>query len=209
MKNATHWFSATFGAVMALAGLEHGIGEILQGNVAPAGLMILSWPDASFFRNLGGEPALTVIPSLLISGILTVLVSLALLAWSLGFVQRRNGGWGMIGLSAALLLVGGGIFPPILGMLIGAVANRRPAPAKPAQIRPSGRFQRWLGKLWPVSFVICLLSWFAMFPTGYYLGEDYPLAIVAVILLALGSLALTALAGFAKDRESLPEQPGL
>ncbi len=42
MKNATRVFASTFGAIFALAGIEHGIGEIFQGNVAPSGIMILS-----------------------------------------------------------------------------------------------------------------------------------------------------------------------
>jgi len=92
MKNATRVFTSTFGAIMALAGIEHGIGEIFQGNIAPSGIMILSWPESEFFRNLGGEPAMTVIPNLFITGILAILVSLALLIWSVLFVHRKNGG---------------------------------------------------------------------------------------------------------------------
>ena len=82
MKNATRLFASTFGAIMALAGMEHGIGEILQGNVAPGGLMIQSWPESAFFHNLAGEPAMTVLPDLLLTGVLAVIVSLALLIWS-------------------------------------------------------------------------------------------------------------------------------
>ena len=31
--NARYFFVATMGALMGLAGIEHGVGEILQGNV--------------------------------------------------------------------------------------------------------------------------------------------------------------------------------
>ncbi len=187
---------------MALAGMEHGAGEILQGSVAPNGIMILSWPDAPFFHNLGGEPAMTLLPNLLITGILAVSVSLALLLWSVLFVQRRHGGWGMILLSILLLLVGGGIFPPVLGILVGVVGTRINAPASPAKANQPGRFQRLLVWLWPISYAVCILAWFAMFPAAYFFGEQRPLVIVAVLVVALGSLALTAAAGFAKDRLS-------
>ncbi len=40
MKSAIRVFASTFGSLMALAGIEHGIGEILQGNVPPTGTMI-------------------------------------------------------------------------------------------------------------------------------------------------------------------------
>lgn len=38
MNNSTRVVASTFGALAALAGVEHGIGEVLQGNVAPAGV---------------------------------------------------------------------------------------------------------------------------------------------------------------------------
>ncbi len=192
---------------MALAGLEHGAGEILQGSVAPGGIMILSWPDAPFFRNLGGEPAMTIVPNLLLTGILAVVVSMALFVWSVLFVQRRYGGWGMILLSAVLLLAGGGIFPPVLSLLVGVVATRINAPASPVKVRRPNGFQRFLVALWPLSYAVCILAWFAMFPAAYFFGEQRPLVIVAVMMVALGSFALTAVAGFAKDRLSFAAAP--
>ena len=44
MRNATRITVSTFGVLMGLAGLEHGIGEILQGNTAPQEIMFPSWP---------------------------------------------------------------------------------------------------------------------------------------------------------------------
>ena len=48
MRNATRATVSTLGVIMGLGGIEHGIGEILQGNIAPKGLAILSWPDSPF-----------------------------------------------------------------------------------------------------------------------------------------------------------------
>ncbi len=204
MRNATKVFASTFGAIMALAGIEHGIGEVLQGNVAPAGIMILSWPESEFFRNLSGEPAMTVIPNLLITGILAILISLALLVWSTLFVQRKNGGLVMILLSAAMLLVGGGIFPPILGIIVGAVATRIHAPASSKTPRFDG-FRRFLANLWPWSFAACILAWLSMFPglafIGYFFGVNDPAVILVILLIALGALILTVFSGFAYDTQ--------
>jgi hypothetical protein len=58
MRHALRVTVSTFGTLAGLAGLEHGIGEILQGNVAPASPSIQSWPKSDFFRILGGEPAI-------------------------------------------------------------------------------------------------------------------------------------------------------
>lgn len=38
---------AVLGTLVGLAGMEHGIGEILQGPAPPDGLLIMSWPDAA------------------------------------------------------------------------------------------------------------------------------------------------------------------
>src|SRR6266511_487450 len=76
---ATRLTVSTIGALIALAGVEHGIGEILQGDVAPAGTIIESWPGSEPFRVLAGEPAMTVVPNLLATGVLAVLSSLLLL----------------------------------------------------------------------------------------------------------------------------------
>ncbi len=48
MKSARRLVISTLGGLVGLAGIEHGIGEILQGSTAPAGLFILSWPEAPF-----------------------------------------------------------------------------------------------------------------------------------------------------------------
>lgn len=67
-----------FGIVVGLAAIEHGVGEVSQGSARPASLLIQSWPDTAAFTVLAGEPALTVLPTFLLSGILTVIVGLAL-----------------------------------------------------------------------------------------------------------------------------------
>lgn len=58
----------TLATLAGLAGIEHGIGEILQGSARPEGLVIESWPDAAAMEILQGEPAMITVPDLLISG---------------------------------------------------------------------------------------------------------------------------------------------
>jgi hypothetical protein len=45
MGRATRVFAAVFGSLAALAGMEHGVSELLQGSARPAGLVIQSWPS--------------------------------------------------------------------------------------------------------------------------------------------------------------------
>jgi hypothetical protein len=103
MNKTTKATVSVFGVVAGLAGLEHGVGEMLQGNKAPGGVVIQSWPDSPWFAILNGEPAMTIVPNLLLTGILAILVSLAFLAWASLFVHRKNGGLVLIILSIIML----------------------------------------------------------------------------------------------------------
>jgi len=73
---------------------------------------------------VAGELALTLLPNLLFSGILTVIIALVLCIWSIAFVQRRGGGLVLILLSVMLLLTGGGLGPPLIGVILGIAALR-------------------------------------------------------------------------------------
>lgn len=214
MRNATKVTVSVLGALMAVAGIEHGVGEIFQGNVAPSGIMFPSWPESDFFRIVGGEPAMTIIPNLLVTGILAMLFSLLFLIWATLFVQRKNGGPVLILLSIAMLLVGGGLFPPIIGIIIGTLGTRINAPLTWWRVHLSVRLQDFLGRVWRWSFVACVIAWLLLFPgisiLGYFFGVNNPNLTLILIFFALASLLLTALTGFAYDirhsNRGLPEK---
>ena len=113
--------SSAIGVFGGLGGASHGPGEMLQGNIAPNGLVIEAWPELTA---LAGEPAMTIIPSFLVTGILTVIFGLIVAVWAAKFVQRKNGGLVLILLSIIMLLVGGGLFPPIFGVAAGIIGTR-------------------------------------------------------------------------------------
>jgi hypothetical protein len=101
---ATRVVIATFGILAGLAAMEHGIGELSQGSSRHGSLLIQSWPDTAAIAVLVGEPALTVLPKLFASRVLTVIIALALAIWSVAFVQRHGTGLVLILLSIVLLL---------------------------------------------------------------------------------------------------------
>jgi hypothetical protein len=121
---ATRIVVAAFGALAALAGIEHGVGEILQGTVRPSSVVIESWPDTAGFEILSGEPAMTLVPNMALSGVLAIIAALAVGVWAVWFIQRPHGGLILIGLSVLLLLVGGGFGPPMVAATIGVAATR-------------------------------------------------------------------------------------
>ena len=208
MRCATKVTVAAFGAVAAMAGLEHGIGEVLQGNVSSEGVFILSWPDSAFFRTLGGEPAMTVVPNLLITGILAIVAALAFFVWATMFVQRKHGGLALIALSIVLLLVGGGFGPPLLGVILGIAATRINAPLGWWRDRVSPGVRRLLGAAWPWSLGAGLVAWLLLFPgstiASYCYGVDHPGLTATLISLAFGFLFLTIAAAIAHDSLQQP-----
>jgi hypothetical protein len=203
MRSATSILISTFGGLVGLTGIEHGLGEILQGDKTPGGIMFPSWPESPFFRVLGGEPAMTILPNLLITGILATLVSLIYLAWAILFVQRKHGGLVLILLTIPMLLFGGGIFPPLLGFLIGMAATRIHAPLTWWRTTLSPGTRHFLGILWPWFFGACLLSWLAMFPgvavLSYYFGVENVNLIFTLLVCMFGFLLLASISGFARD----------
>jgi hypothetical protein len=204
MTNATRVTVSTFGAIAGLAGIEHGIGEVLQGNVAPNGVMILSWPRSDLFEILAGEPAMTIVPNLLKTGILTIAVSLVFLVWTTVFVGRKHGGLVLILLSGAMLLVGGGFGPPILGVIVGVAATRINAPLRWWGTHLSCSSRRLLARLWPWCLVAGVTCWLLLLPgtilLDLWMGVSNPELLVGVLTLcAFGFLLLTILAGLAHD----------
>lgn len=197
MRKATKTVATWMGLAAGIAGLEHGIYEILQGNTRPEGVMIFSMgppcnPEAIWNRC---EPAMTVIPNFLITGILAVIFGLAILVWSLGFVGRKRGGLVLILLSVALLLFGGGLFPPLIGLIGGAVGTQinRPVGGKP------GGLTRLAARLWPWPLVILMTWLLGQFVVGYFFNDFLKSVMYYGLLLILTMLPLSVYAGYAHD----------
>lgn len=203
MQRATRITLSSFGVLAGIAGLEHGIGEVLQGPVDPGGLMFLSWPETPFFSVHSGEPAMSLLPNLLLSGILSILLSLALMAWSVWGIQRRGAGWVLLLLSILLLLVGGGFGPPLLGLLLSLTALRAHQGGRPNRLVPAAL--RFAGRLWPLVFPLSLAAWLLLFPglnllntsAGVELSEGL---VYGVIASAFVLLLLALWTGLNRDR---------
>jgi hypothetical protein len=109
------------GIFAGIGGASHGPGEILQGDIAPSGIIIEAWPSLTL---LGGAPAMTFIPNFRVSGIVTVFSGLAVTIWVATCIQSKNGALVLILLSIMMLVVGGGLIPPLFGVVAGIIAAR-------------------------------------------------------------------------------------
>lgn len=108
LNRATCITASVLGAVIALSGIHHGYFEILQGNTATEYNIIQSIaPEHQRWTN--GEEAFTLIPNFLVTGIITVLTSIAIMIWSLRFLHTPYGPSIFIILFVFLTLTGGGI----------------------------------------------------------------------------------------------------
>jgi hypothetical protein len=110
--------ASILGIFAGIGGASHGPGEILQGNIAPDGIIIEAWPALML---LAGEPAMTLIPSFSISGILTVTTGVAVTILAATHIQSKNGALILILLSTMMLFVGGGLIPPAFGVVAGII----------------------------------------------------------------------------------------
>ncbi|HLN46461.1 MAG TPA: hypothetical protein VK209_12215 [Candidatus Sulfotelmatobacter sp.] len=111
--------ASALGIFAGLGGPVHGPGEILQGHIAPGSIVFEAWPG---FEALSGEPAMTIIPNLLITGIFAIIIGIVLSVWSAKFIDGKFGGLVMILLTVGLLLFGGGLIPPLFGFVAGILA---------------------------------------------------------------------------------------
>jgi hypothetical protein len=200
---ATKVVISIFGIVVGLAAIEHGVGEISQGSARPASLLIQSWPDTAAFTVLAGEPALTVLPTFLLGGILTVIVALALTVWSVLFVQRRGGGLVLILLSLLLLLVGGGFAPPLIGLILGVAALRMHSVPR----RKPRRFLIPLARAWKWILAVGVAGYLALVPGTvllyYFAGVANDTLVYALISISFAALILSLVAARVADQLAL------
>jgi hypothetical protein len=83
--SAARVVATAFGIGAGLFGLEHGFFETQQGNIAPSGLVIsaIGPPCEPASAWHACEPALTVIPNFLVTGVVAMVVALVVLIWTL------------------------------------------------------------------------------------------------------------------------------
>ena len=211
MNKATTILYLTLGILAGIMGIEHGIGEVLEGNQPPEGVFILSWPDSAFFEIMSGEPALTIIPNYLVTGVLAIFFSSIFLVVLVKSSLNGKVITLLFVLLFLMLLTGGGFGPPILGIIAVLIALKRNSPLKLWNKLPS-RLHSSLSRLWPWSFGLCLVGWMMLFPGAalivFFTGMDNALLMVIPILIAFAFIPITLCLGFSRDileRNSEPQ----
>jgi hypothetical protein len=204
---ATTIVASSTGVFSGLAGMVHGLLEALQGNVRHSTAVINAidparklWPEATLH-------AFTVVPSLLVAGLLAITAALLIAIWAALFIQRKYGAWVLVLLAILLFLVGGGFGPPFMALVAGLIATQISRPLSWWRTHLPKAIQGILAKLWPWPLIIYLLFFVASVEVailGYPLVWFFSAEISYGILLRLGPISdivlLTAiLTAFAFD----------
>ena len=197
--------AAGFGVYAGLLGMEHGDFEALQGNIVPKELKIFAVSPFELPFPFGHEPAMTVVPNFLVTGILAIAVGLAIILWSAAFLHRQHGAAVLFLLSVLLLLVGGG-FGPISLLIASCIGSTRINQSLtwwrshfPVSL------QRTLANLWPWFFAAALLWVPAEFVAGqlFDLKNDHRQTLTNLNLVLsypmLAFFVLSLIAGFARE----------
>lgn len=196
MNRAVRVTATLLSVSAAIAGLEHGIFELLQGQARPEGLFIASIGSPCVPEQAWNscEPALTILPTFWLSGLATIAVSVLILVWAIWLLPRKHGGLGLFLLSVPLLLFGGGLFPPFINGISALLATRINKPVTRPQIG-------WLAAMYPWPLVAYLVIVFGQFVVGHFFNDFLQQVMVVTVGLILGSLFMAVYTAVAKDAQ--------
>jgi hypothetical protein len=206
MNRATKLNIGVLGVIFGISGMNHGFFEILQGNTPTPNLFIFAIGEAQKMWVHGNEPALTLLPNFLLSGIVAMLIGLAIVVWSLGFVHRKHGSLILFSLFILLLLLGGGVAQILFFPWICLVASRITKPlAWWKKVLPTKSLAP-LANLWKLSLIVSatlLVVALVIATTGFVPMVTDPEVVLSIMLVCLGleviAFPLTFVSGFAYD----------
>ena len=205
--NATRIIATTVGVFLGLfSGVNHGFLEFLQGNTPTGSLVIYAIGDAQRFWPEGTEPAFTIIPNFMVTGLLSMIVGVTIAIWSIWFLPTKHGRAVFLGLFILSFLVGGGIGQVFFFIPAWAFATRMNKPLtwwRKVLPRSSWPF---LSRLWVITLAlatIALLIGTEMAVFGFFPGlKDTEAIQNTAMFFVLGSVSLyviSFIAGFGHD----------
>jgi hypothetical protein len=206
---ATRVVASTLGVLVGLAGIDHGLFEVLQGNVVPDGLLIAAIGPEQRFWAYGMETVLTVVPNFLLTGVLAIVFGVLVTIWAAAFLDRKRGAGILMLLSLILFLVGGGFAPIVMSIVASLAATRIGKPLTVLRkLLPPG-VRRLLSRTWQgtliafvtvflVSVEIAVFGW----PLTLFFDPDVTFGILNTLSFAmLGLMLLSVLTALAHDVE--------
>jgi hypothetical protein len=201
MRSTTRTVASILGIIAGLLGMEHGYFETLQGPITPDSILISAFGSPCQPKVVwhACEPAMTVIPNFLVTGIAAIVVSLIVLLWAAAFVQRKHGGSILILLSILQLLVGGGFVSPFYGIIAGAAGTWITSPLTWWHAHLSGTPLHVLAAF-GIGPIIVILVWLpAEWILGHFFNEFMLSLAMPLFVFNLALVLLAVVAGLARD----------
>jgi hypothetical protein len=198
VNTSTRIYVLVIGILTGLGGMLHGIFETMQGNKPTEGLV------------LQGIGAVTLIPNYLLTGIASIIVGLAIIVWTVGFIHKKNGPTIFLFLSILLFFVGGGVAQVAGFILAWAVATQIRSPLSWWEKTLPRPVRIQMARLWLPMFILGLTVfmggfgiWLFVLPPGE-IREITAMHYLQWSLLVIGILILLTdiVLGFARDIET-------
>lgn len=157
-NQAAKLIASVTGVFGGVGTMVHGIGEILQGNVIASSLFIQSWTQGPIATYMDGDPAITLIANMQLTGWLVLGLSFVVIIYAGAFVRRKQDGMVLILFAITLLLVGGGVGPPALILLAGIAGLGINARHTWWRSHLPSSLMHVLAGVWPWIFTVCVLN---------------------------------------------------
>ncbi len=205
--NAPRVITSTLGVLVGLAGIEHGILEVLQGKMTPDSIWIDAIGPRQRFWEYATEKAITIIPNYFWTGVLAIFFGLIVTIWAIFFIEKKYGARILFLLSIMLWLVGGGFAPIFFTLLATLMATRINKPLTWWYVHLSDNVRRFLAKLWPYSpIALVIIFWTGVeiaifgYPLLWFINADLTYGIQWTLGFSmLGLMLIAILSAFAYD----------
>jgi len=189
MNKSTRLNVSVFGSIFGLSGICHGFFETLQGFKPASSMFIMAIGDAQRMWIHGNEPAFTIIPNYLISGIVSILLGLCIMIWAIKYVHLKYGSLILLILFISSFLTGGGIAQVLFFPWIWFVSTKINKSLENSKKESNDMVNNILIKNWPVflfTAAVFLVSALTIAVTGYIPGMSNQDVVLSIMLILLG-----------------------
>ncbi len=166
--NRSIWITSTvLCSILAVSGIHHGIFEVLQnGKVIDSFIIQSVGPEQQRWMN--GEEAFSILSSYLVTGISSIVVSVAIIIWSFLSLHKNYGPPIMIVLFILLTLVGGGVGFILFYIPVCILAFRIPNQMFWKGREHSRRLTEMVSGIWPYSLLFTCLFFLVSLETSLF-----------------------------------------
>jgi hypothetical protein len=192
----------TLGIIAGCVGIEHGIGELLQGFDRVYNVFILSWPHSAFFKIMAGEPAFTLFPVFFLAGFFSIIFSLLFVIMILFLLTKKYALPGLLMAIGLMFISGAGFGTTLLGISACLIATKNQSGLTLWSKIP-GKINILFSKIWIYSYTLCITGWISLFPGAPVISQitmsENEYIMIIPMFVSFVMIPITMVTGFSKD----------